>query len=86
MLQTQQQQTRSRPMELTFNFPNEVAQEIKEQPNSNEFVVKSIQKSLYEKWKAEEIRQGIAEIEEGDFASDEEVEAFFNKWAPHEKS
>ena len=72
-------------MEMTFNFPNELGQEIQKQSDSNRFVIQSIQKALYEQWKAEEIKQGVAEIEAGDFASDEKVEAFFNKWTSNEK-
>jgi predicted transcriptional regulator len=31
-------------------------------------------------WQVEEIKRGLAEAEAGDFASDEEVKAVFDKW------
>lgn len=76
MKQVQKQQT----VEMTFNFPDKLGQEIQAQPNSNEFVVKAAQKALLEEWQDEEVRKGLIEADNGEFASDQEVKAFFDKW------
>jgi predicted transcriptional regulator len=38
---------------------------------------------LYQ-WQVEEIKNGVAEAEAGDFATDDEVNGFFSKWANKE--
>ncbi len=37
----------------------------------------------HQSWQIEEIQQGLKEADAGDFASDIEVEAVFNKWSGH---
>lgn len=37
----------------------------------------------HQAWQIEEIQQGLKEADAGDFASDAEVEAVFNKWSGH---
>jgi predicted transcriptional regulator len=34
----------------------------------------------YEEWYVQEVKEGLAEVERGDIASDEEVAARFRKW------
>ena len=84
--QTQKQQFKNRPVDMVIQFPDELGQELKEQANANAFVVHATKKAMLEQWQDEEVRKGIAEADAGEFASDEEVEAFFTKWTPNENS
>lgn len=44
-------------------------------------VVEAVHRFLdIERWQVEEIKKGLEEADDGDFASDEEVRAFFARW------
>lgn len=86
MYQTQKQQFRSQPVDMVIQFPDELGQELKERADANAFVVHATQKAMLERWQDEQTEISLAQADAGEFASDEEVEAFFNKWIPNEKS
>lgn len=75
MKQIQNQQT----TKITFVFPDKVGQELKEQSNFNEFVVKATQKALLEKWQDKEVRRGITEADAGELISHLEVKKLLNR-------
>ena len=79
-MQTYKQQTQTKPMEITFQFPDELGQEIQEQTNSNEFMVKAAEKALLEKWQDEQTEIALAQVERGEVVSHEEVKKRLAKY------
>lgn len=67
-------------MEMTFSFPDELGQEIQEQPDSNAFVVQAMQKVLLEQWQDEETIKSLAQVEAGELVSHEEVKKRLAKY------
>ena len=80
MQQTRKQQTKNRTVEMTFKFPEQVGQELQEQTNLNEFVVRATQKALLEKWQDEQTDIALAQVEAGEVVSHEEVKKRLAKY------
>lgn len=74
---------------MTVKFPEEVAQKLEqlaEQLDSSTaaLVVAAVQEFIArEEADIENLRQGMAEAERGEYASDEEVKAVFRQFNPH---
>ena len=72
-------------MEMTFKVPDKLGQELQQRADVDDFVAKALDKALLEEWQDEQTEISIAQADRGEFASDEEVEAFFNKWKANEE-
>ena len=85
MKQTQKQQTKNQPIDMTFSFPKKIGQEIKEQADSNKFMVRAAKKALLEQWQDEKTKISLAQIEAGEVVSHEKVEKWLISWGTKNK-
>ncbi|MBF0448190.1 MAG: hypothetical protein HQL67_08330 [Magnetococcales bacterium] len=53
-------------------------------PNRDEFLEDAVKQALEDRLLAEDIALSIQEADRGEYADDEEVKAFFDKWVRHE--
>ena len=72
-------------MEMTFDFPNKIGQETKQQSDSNGFVVQAIKKALLEQWQDEQTKIALAQVEAGEVVSHEEVKKWLESWGTKNK-
>lgn len=72
-------------MDVLLRLPDQLGQNLTKLPNYDGCTAKAIQDALEEqadldRYQRAKIRKGMQAAKDGQFASDKEVEAFFDKW------
>ena len=69
-------------MDLVIHFPDELRQQLQEQPDANNFVVKATQAALEDQMIARRLAKSSEQGRRGEYATDE-VNAFFAQWSDY---
>ncbi len=68
-------------MDITINLPDAVGREVENLPNKHEFLVGVVKRGLQERWLDEQTMISLKQADSGEFAAENDVKAFFEKWS-----
>ena len=67
-------------VDLVIQFPDSVGQRLRRRSDANDFVVKATQAALEKQMLAQELAESAAQADRGEYADEEELKKFFDKW------
>lgn len=71
-------------MDITLQFPESLGEQLSKLPDPNGFVVDTVEKALHESWMDKKTLEALKRADEGKYADDADVKAFFDTWSDDE--
>lgn len=68
-------------MDITLQFPDNLEEQISKLKDPKSFIITATKKALFEQWKDDKTMKALKRADLGEYANDNEVKEFFEKWS-----